>query len=126
MSDSDATDATWQGEASAASRKLLPMRSVDVFNPSSNPPQPRSKPRRVRRKSAKVKTRAAYDPEVGAEIYRLLVGWRQLTPEQLDDRVHQIRRLATRCHLGEPVWAIIDKMRARLRAGVYARSADIA
>ena len=102
------------------------MRNVDVIQPNPCPPQPPSKPRRVRRRSPKVKTRPAYDPEVGAAIYRLLVGWRGLTPAELEDRVHQIRRLATKCHLGPPVWAAIDKMRARLRAGVYARSGDSA
>jgi hypothetical protein len=99
--------------------------SLDVSNLSSRPRplQPRSRPRR---KSVRAKTRPAYDPQVGAEIYQLLVGWRQLTPGQLDERVRQIRRLATKCHLGPPVWAVIDKMRTRLRAGVYAGSADIA
>jgi hypothetical protein len=103
------------------------MRNVDVIQPNPRPPQPPPppKPKRVRRKSAKAKPRPAYDPQVGAEIYRLLVGWRGLTPEQLEDRIREIRRLATRCHLGPPVWAAIDKMRTRLRAGVYARSGDM-
>ena len=99
------------------------MRNVDVIQPNPHPPQPPSKPRRVRRKAAKVKTRPAYDPQVGAEIYRLLVGWRGLTPEELEGRVREIRRLATRCHLGPPVWAAIDRMRAKLRGGVHAQSA---
>jgi len=86
-------------------------------------PQPQPKPRR---KSARAKTRPAYDPQIGAEIYRLLVGWRQLTPEQLDERIRQVRRLAAKCHLGEAVWRVIDKMHARLRTGVHARSADVA
>jgi len=97
--------------------------SLDVSNLSSPPRQLRLK---LRRKSARAKTKPPYDPEVGAEIYRLLVGWRQLTPLQLEDRVHGIRLLAAKCHLGPPVWHAIDKMRARLRAGVYARSADVA
>ena len=95
----------------------------DVIQPNARPSQLRLK---LRRKSARAKRRPAYDPQVGAEIYQLLVGWRQLTPLQLEDRVQQIRRLAAKCHLGPPVWHAIDKMRARLRAGVYARSGDVA
>jgi hypothetical protein len=56
----------------------------------------------------------------------LLAGWSRLTPEELDSRIHEIRLLALKCHLGPPVWAAIDKMRTRLRAGVYARLGDIA
>ena len=89
---------------------------TELTCPRCEGPQPKP-----RRKSAQTKARPAYDPEIGAEIYRLLVGWRSLSPAELDSRVHQIRRLATRCHLGPPVWAAIDKMRARLRTGVHAR-----
>src|SRR5262245_25606511 len=102
------------------------MRNVGVIQPNPHPLPPPSKPQRVRRKPARPKPRLSYDPEFGAEIYRLLVRWRSLSPEELDDRVREIRRLATKCHLGPPVWAAIDKMRARLRAGVYARSGDVA
>jgi hypothetical protein len=103
------------------------MRSSTSISATPPLPQPRRKSRRTApSKSAKAKTRLAYDPVIGAKIYKLLVGSRSLTPAELDDRIHQIRQLATKCHLGPPVWAAIDKMRMRLRTGVHARSADIA
>jgi hypothetical protein len=100
----------------------MSLTSSTAIPPPSQPPSPR----RARRKPAKAKTPLAYDPVIGAEIYRLLVGSHLLTPEQLDDRIHQIRQLAIKCHLGPPVWAAIDKMRMRLRTGVHPRSGDVA
>ena len=90
------------------------------------PPQPPSKPRRARRKSAKAKPRLDYDPEVGAAVYHLLVGWRRLTLGELDDRVREVRRLAARYHFPPQICGVVDRMRARLKSGVHARSADVA
>jgi hypothetical protein len=103
---------------------------------SATPPLPQlpPKPRRVRRKSAKVKPRP--DPEVGAtkelssadlrarwEVFRLQLEWQQLTREQLEERVHRIRLLAVKGHLGDSDWAFLDKMRARIRSAAAAHAA---
>jgi hypothetical protein len=44
-----------------------------------------------------------------------MVGWRDLPPKDLAERVLQIWRLAEERHLPGDVWHVLDAMRARLK-----------
>jgi hypothetical protein len=98
--------------------------ATDVLQPNLPPPQePSLKPKRVWRRSPKTRPRMDYDPAVGAAVYRQLTGYWDASPGELRERIRQIQWLATQCRLPAQVWHVVDRMRARLRSGVHARSA---
>jgi hypothetical protein len=45
-----------------------------------------------------------------------LVGWRDLSPDQLAARIRQIQRVAVEQHLSASAWRVVDQMRAKLRS----------
>lgn len=49
------------------------------------------------------------------EIAALIADWPRLARDELADRIWQIQHLATRQHLPEHTWRIVDQMRRALR-----------
>ena len=74
---------------------------MSVLSEATPKISPLQRPRRRRQSRHNLK------PEVAS----LIVGWRQLAPEELAERILAIQRVAADRHLSEDVWTVVDRMR---------------